>query len=365
MRFFYGIILTMNVARYIRASVIIPCWNVAPWLPRCLDEVFAALPTSAEVIAVDDGSDDETPEILARYASVRPELKVFSRPNGGVSAARNRGIGEALGEYVFFVDPDDGVEPDFFTSMLERIEETGADYCLCAFRTRRADGSFDDARLKASYELDGADEILKGYISRIIGYSFDDVRRFYAGETLFATREMASVCRACFRRALIEKASVRFDETVSLYEDAVFNAEYLLSAKKMTCIDRPLYRVTERESGAMRTIPRDAARFARNKLSLLSARIRLDEKSGGRIWPLSEASSVFSVLEIISLMMKFRLSLREGFSVLQKYLGDARARRALYAFPLSPRRPLFMFAVVFLRFICKCNYNRRTAEKMV
>lgn len=339
----------MKTESPIELSVIIPCWNVAPWLTRCLNEVFAALPPSAEVIAVDDGSEDETPEILSRFAAEHPELKVFSQPNRGVSASRNRGLGAARGEYVFFVDPDDGVEPDFFTSMLDKIRKTGADYCLCAFRTRRDDGTSEDWKLRDIYEFSSADGILEGYIPRIAGYSFNDVLRFYAGEHLFETREMASVWRACFRRDLIERAAVTFDETISLYEDAVFNAEYLLSAEKMTCIDRPLYRVTERDSGAMSRIPRDALRFARNKLRLLEARRRLDAKSLGRFWRLCEASVVFSALEIASLAMKFKLGINETRAVLREYMSDSRVRRALHRFPLSWRKPFLSSAVVILR----------------
>ena len=118
----------------IELSVIIPCWNIAPWLPRCLEEVFAALPDRAEVIAVDDGSQDETLEILENFAARHKELKIFSQQNFGVSAARNRALDAAGGEFIFFVDPDDGVEPGFFTEMLERMKSKNADYCICAFK---------------------------------------------------------------------------------------------------------------------------------------------------------------------------------------------------------------------------------------
>lgn len=333
----------------VETSVIIPCWNVAPWLPRCLEEVFTALPAAAEVIAVDDGSDDATGEILERFASVHPELKVFTQPNAGVSAARNRALGASSGEFIFFVDPDDGVEPDFFTSILERMRETGADYCVSGYRTRCDDGSFKDVGLRRPYEFTSKDEIIAGYISRIIGYSFDDIIRFYHGAPLFERREMAFVWRACFRRSLIENAGVKFDETISLCEDAVFNAEYLLAAKSMTSVNRPLYRVTERESGAVRTIPRDGVLYCRNKLRLLEARERLDKASGGRLWKLCEASAVFSALEILSLTMRRRLAWREGRAILKEYLGNERVRDAIRDFPLSWRKPILSISVLFMR----------------
>ncbi len=330
----------MSLDDNINASVIIPCWNVAQWLPRCLDSVFDALPERCEVIAVDDGSDDSTKAILLEYATKHSNLNVISQNNKGVSSARNRALDVCRGEYIFFVDPDDYVEKEFFESLLSRLRSQNADYCVTAF---------SGAKLKGDYEFRSNSEIIDGYISRIIGYSFDDVRRFNCGVSLFARREMASVWRAVFKRSIIDKYSIRFDESIVLYEDAVFNTEYLIHAHKMTCIDKPLYIVTARESGAMRTVPRNGARFCKNKLSLLSARIRLDALTGGRLWKLCEASCVFSVLEIMSCIYKRRVCFRDGCRMLAEYIGDTRVRNAIDRFPISVKRPVYAIAVLFLR----------------
>jgi glycosyltransferase involved in cell wall biosynthesis len=349
----------MDSSSSIELSVIIPCWNVAPWLPRCLEDVFAALPDKAEVIAINDGSQDETPEILERFAEKHSALKIFNQQNFGVSAARNRALNAASGEFIFFVDPDDGVELGFFTEMLTRMKEKKADYCICAFKTLHADGSAKDEKLKSIYEFTSNDAIVSGYVSRIIGYSFDSVNRFYSGEPLFARREMASVWRACFRRSIIESAHIKFDETISLYEDAIFNAEYLLAAQSMTCIDKPLYRVTERDSGAMRTIPRNALKLARNKLNLLSARKRLDALSNGKIWKMCEGSAVFSVLEILSLMVRFKLRWSDGWTILKEYLNSTKTRSALHEFPLSVKKPILTAAVLMLRLVYPRSIKKR------
>lgn len=333
----------------IELSVIIPCWNVAPWLSRCLEEVFIALPPKSEVIAMDDGSEDETLEILLEFSSKYPELKVLSQKNSGVSAARNRALDVSKGEYIFFVDPDDGVEPEFFTLMINRMKEKEADYCVVAFKERSGGNDGRCEQLKGVYEYSSNSEIIEGYVSRIFGYSFNDVQRLYKGEALFSRREMASVWRACFRRSIIKKFSIRFDESIVLYEDAMFNTEYLLYANSMTCINKALYRVTERDSGAMKSIPRNASRLAHNKLRLLSARKRLNLASGGHLWCLCGASSVFSLLEILLLMFKCRLSWREGRQILREYMSDECVRRDIREFPLSYRKPILACAVCGLR----------------
>ena len=181
------------------------------------------------------------------------------------------------------------------------------------------------------------------------------MRAWYAGRALFAEREMAGVWRMAFRRDLVERNAIRFDETIELYEDAMFVSEALLSARSMTCIEEDVYRVTDRESGAMRSVPRDGARLCRNKLRLLARRRELDEREGGSLGPLFEATCVLSALEMLAATVRGRLPRRDGFRFLREYLSDPFARRALRRFPLSLRRPAVAASVLALRCLVRCN----------
>jgi len=319
-------------------SVVLPCWNVLPYLGRCLDSVLAALPPAAEVLAVDDGSTDGTLAALEARAASDSRLRVLARPHRGVSAARNAALEAASGRLVFFVDPDDAVEPDFFSAMAGALDRDGADCCVCAFA---------GSPLKGDYRFRTNAEVRAGYLPRVFGYSFGDVRAWYAGRPLFAGREMAGVWRMAFRRELLD--GVRFDETIELYEDAMFVSEALLRANSMTCVEREVYRATAREDGAMRSIPRDGARLCRNKLRLLAKRRALDAAEGGALGPLYAASCVFSALEMLSLAVRGRLPRREGLAFLRAYLADPFVRGALGSFPLSWRRPLVAASVLALR----------------
>ncbi len=319
-------------------SVVIPCWNVSQWLTRCLDSVFEALPDSAEAIAVDDGSTDDTLAVLEARAKSEPRLRVLANPHRGVSAARNAALDVAKGRFVFFVDPDDRVEPSYFSAMTEALERDGADVCVCAY---------EGSPLKGDYRFGTNAEIRAAYLPRVFGYSFEDVRRWNEGRALFTDREMAGVWRMAFRRELVE--GIRFDETIELYEDAMFVSEALLKAKSMTCVKDALYHVTDRESGAMRSVPRDASRLCRNKLRLLAKRRALDESEGGSLGSVYAASCVFSALEILSLAVRGRLPRREGFAFLREYLADDFVRRSLKSFPLSWRHPIVAAAVLVLR----------------
>ena len=331
-------------------SVIMPCYNVAPWLPRCLESVFVALPSNAEVIAVDDGSTDSTSAVLAGWAETDRRLRVLLSSHGGVSAARNRALDAAVGKYVFFVDPDDAVEVDFFSAMVEALERDGADCCVCGYYEGE-DGAdaWRTVGLKEDYRFRSNAQVVANYLPRIFGYSLDDVRAWYRGTPLGAKREMAYSWRMAFRRDVIESAHVRFDPALELNEDALFNAEFLLAAKSMTSVARPLYRVTCRSAGAVRTIRRDGLRYCRNKLAMLRKRDALDRRANGSLFPLYAGTCVLSALEILSLTVRGRIPRREGGRLLREYLSEPSVQKAFAGFPLSVRHPLLSLSVLLIR----------------
>lgn len=110
-----------------KLSVIIPVYNVEPYLQKCLDSVLAALARhpDAEVICIDDGSTDGSAAILKRYMGC---IRILTQANQGLSAARNAGLEVATGEWISFVDSDDWVEPDYFDSP-EEIVDPEAYWC--------------------------------------------------------------------------------------------------------------------------------------------------------------------------------------------------------------------------------------------
>ncbi len=123
-----------------RISVIVPVYNVAADLPRCLDSIFAQTHSNIEIIAVNDGSPDNSGNILDQYAAVHPNLRVIHKENGGVTSARLRGIEEATGEWIGFVDGDDEIEPDMYARLLKNAVEYDADISHCGYQMCFADG---------------------------------------------------------------------------------------------------------------------------------------------------------------------------------------------------------------------------------
>lgn len=112
-------------------SVIVPVYKVEPWLRRCVDSVLTQTFADFELVLVDDGSPDNCGAICDEYAEKDSRVHVIHQKNGGLSAARNAGIDAAQGEYLSFIDSDDLVRPQMLERMLQAIETSDADLCIC------------------------------------------------------------------------------------------------------------------------------------------------------------------------------------------------------------------------------------------
>lgn len=118
-------------------SVIIPVYNVAPWLPRCLDSLLAQTFSNFQLILVDDGSTDGCWEICDRYAARDSRISVIHKENGGLSSARNAGLESCTGEFISFVDSDDWVHPQFLELMYRAQQAGDYDLVICGHKKVR------------------------------------------------------------------------------------------------------------------------------------------------------------------------------------------------------------------------------------
>lgn len=128
--------------------MVIPVYNAADVIERCLDSILAQTLDGVEVICVDDESSDGSLEILRRYEREHPEqVRVRTQTNQGQGATRNRGMQMARGTYLAFVDNDDYLDPDFLQRCWRQLEDTGADVVCCGYRRVEPDGRVLQERL--------------------------------------------------------------------------------------------------------------------------------------------------------------------------------------------------------------------------
>lgn len=112
-------------------TVIVPVYNVAEFLPACLNSLIQQKLQSIEIIIVDNGSNDGSLKICQEYAQKSPAIKLSIEEKQGLSNARNKGLLEATGKYISFVDSDDTVAPEMLTMLAQSLEETNADWAEC------------------------------------------------------------------------------------------------------------------------------------------------------------------------------------------------------------------------------------------
>lgn len=189
-----------------KLSIIVPVYNVLPYIRRCLDSLVGQTLEDYEIILIDDGSTDGTAQVLAEYAARYPEKILLKRvENGGQGRARNIAIDMARGDYLGFIDSDDWIAPTMYEKLWERAADTGADLVVCDFLAKYSDGR---------------EELLPACIQ--------DHWLASAG----------SACNKIFRRSLV--GDIRFAQGL-WYEDFFFSAMMLLLSSHTEFVAEPLY----------------------------------------------------------------------------------------------------------------------------
>ncbi|MDQ0242561.1 glycosyltransferase involved in cell wall biosynthesis [Bacillus fengqiuensis] len=117
-----------------KISVIIPVYNVEPYLERCLNTICGQSYKNLEIILVDDGSSDSSLLICKKFSHIDSRIKVIHQSNQGVSAARNKGLDEATGNYIAFVDSDDYIHPEMYERLYSLLKKHDADMSACFIR---------------------------------------------------------------------------------------------------------------------------------------------------------------------------------------------------------------------------------------
>ena len=148
-----------------KISVIIPAYNIQEYLAPTLDSVLAQTYDNLEIIVVDDGSGDNTGAVADAYAAKDSRVKVIHKENGGVTSARLRGVAEASGDFIGFVDGDDFIEPQLYARLMENLLTYDADISHCGYQMvfpSRVDYYYNTGRLVSQEGQQGCADLLDG-----------------------------------------------------------------------------------------------------------------------------------------------------------------------------------------------------------
>lgn len=183
-------------------SVIVPIYNAAKYLRRCIDSILHQTFADYEIILVDDGSSDDSPKICDEYGACYKNIIVVHKQNQGASVARNTGIDIARGEFLCFVDADDSVSPDYLQNLYNSHEQTGAD--LIIHGLQKDDGSIISPKDRNLY----------------VG---KDLSSFFCDNNLSS---LGGPCSKLFLKTVLLE-NVRFDSKIVYGEDLCFLLSYL------------------------------------------------------------------------------------------------------------------------------------------
>ena len=209
-----------------KVSIIVPVYNTSAYLRRCMDALTGQTLEDIEIIAVNDGSTDDSPAILGEYEQKDSRVRVFHKVNGGQATARNMGIRRSHGEYVGFADSDDYVDADMFRQMYELAKEKDCDMVECNYHYLQE--TKDDIR-----ELKTRGRI-----------------REYTGQKDMLIDPQVSPWNKLYRREILLHNGVDFPEGL-IYEDTAFYIKTIPYVKKASYLDRACVYYFLRETSTM------------------------------------------------------------------------------------------------------------------
>lgn len=213
-------------------SVIIPVYNTAQWLENLYDSLCRQTYSDLEIIFVDDGSSDNSVEILRGIEEKDSRVKVICQSNHGVSCARNRGYEASSGDYISFIDSDDTLEPDMYEYLLKLMTEYHAEISHCSYN-----------------KIIGTEVRHIGNSGEVIVQNPEEALECLVKCKLF----VGSCWSKLFARSII--GDLRFREDVKVSEDWLMNYQLFSGAKTIVFSDVCKYNYISRDSSACNTTP--------------------------------------------------------------------------------------------------------------
>lgn len=208
----------------VELSVIVPVYNVRPYLESCLESLTAWQAPYVEYLFVDDGSTDGSAEVISAYARKDKRIRHIRKENGGCASARNRGLREAAGTYVGFVDADDFVDREMFRKLLARAMMGNYELAYCGYQEY---DEYGGSAVKVANDCLG-----EPYLTGT--YRVDQVQRLMI-------RTRVAIWRCIYRRAFLVENGIAFHEELARFDDLPFKIESGFLAKSAVCVPEHLY----------------------------------------------------------------------------------------------------------------------------
>lgn len=212
-------------------SVIVPIYNTGNYIGACIQSLLEQDESDFEIIAVDDGSTDNSPQILDAISARDKRLRVYRQENAGQGAARNFGLSQALGSFVAFVDSDDVVAPDLLSRAAQHLSDPELDV--------------------VSFGIAFRDSAGRTVATRSTGRTFSSSGEIIFFDAMLDRNFLSSVCNKIYRRSFLVDNGIAFPN-LRAYEDSVFSRNVARHANKVLYMKETLYFALTRHGSTSR-----------------------------------------------------------------------------------------------------------------
>lgn len=206
-------------------SIIIPIYNVEKYLKKCLDSIVNQTYKNIEIVCIDDGSPDNSIDILNEFAKRDNRIKIIRQENKGLSGARNKGIDNAKGKYIIFIDSDDWIEFNMVELMINKIEKENLDIVIC--------GQYNH------YILNDNELIKEINLKKLSNFIFNNYKEYFI-KNYQLKLPFGSSWNKIFKLDIIKENNLYFVEKC-LHEDLLFVFRYLNLVRRIGIVETPLY----------------------------------------------------------------------------------------------------------------------------
>jgi glycosyltransferase EpsJ len=212
-------------------SVIVPVYNAGEKLRTCITSILNQSHTRLELLLINDGSTDGSGQLCEQFALLDPRVKAYHQPRGGAGKARNSGLLAATGQYVAFVDADDSLEPGFLHKLYCSMLHYQCEVVVSGFRTL-PDNKAIVPGFRLNTPMDGRTFIL-------------------SSATVHSSNDLCFVWRSLYSMDAISRHDIRFDETLAIGEDTIFNLQVYTNCRRICAIADTLYNYSVGYAGSL------------------------------------------------------------------------------------------------------------------
>ena len=260
----------------IKVSIVVPVYNVEKYIEKCIDSIVKQTYNNLELIIVNDGSKDNSEQIILKKAKEDKRIKYIKKQNGGLSSARNVGIKAATGKYICFIDSDDWIDKKYVEVLVNTAEKNNSDMVICNIRN-----IYDDGTIKENTEQIEKNEKIS---------SHDALKLLFLGKN-YRCHAVNKFCKL----SLFKENNIVFPEG-KVYEDVFTTYKLILKSKTISLRKEFLYFYLRNRAGSILS-----SSFNEKRLNLLEALNEIVENEEVKKRNLNKELQYFYIQEILGL----------------------------------------------------------------